>query len=157
MIRSIRRIQFQPETIAKTSWKDYGVRFLFGGIITAAVGVIAKLFGPTVAGLFLAFPAILPASLTLASKHDGVQAAGLQAHGAAIGSVGLGFFAAVIWALASTLAGWLTLLTAVIVWLVGSLLLWTVIESFRHRPQSVDHRSKQTVESSDHQWGVAKR
>jgi hypothetical protein len=39
------------------------------GAITAAAGLIAGLYGPTIGGLFLAFPSILPASLTLVA-HD---------------------------------------------------------------------------------------
>jgi hypothetical protein len=46
-------------------WKDYAVRFVFGGIVTALTGLIAGRYGPGVAGLFLAFPAIFPAGATL--------------------------------------------------------------------------------------------
>lgn len=42
----------------------------FGGLITAIAGVIAKQFGPAVGGLFLAFPAIFPASATLMEKDE---------------------------------------------------------------------------------------
>jgi hypothetical protein len=42
----------------------------FGGLITAIAGVIAKQFGPAVGGLFLAFPAIFPASATLIEKDE---------------------------------------------------------------------------------------
>ena len=38
--------------------------FFFGGLITAVAGVIAQRFGPIIGGLFLAFPAIFPASAT---------------------------------------------------------------------------------------------
>jgi hypothetical protein len=37
------------------------------------VGLIAARFGPVVGGLFLAFPAIFPASATLIEKHVGTQ------------------------------------------------------------------------------------
>ncbi len=49
---------------------DYAIRFLFGGLITVAAGIIAKRFGPGIGGLFLAFPAIFPASATLIEKHE---------------------------------------------------------------------------------------
>jgi hypothetical protein len=45
-------------------------RFVFGGLITVATGIIAKKFGPGMGGLFLAFPAIFPASATLVEKHE---------------------------------------------------------------------------------------
>jgi len=44
--------------LRRTKWYEYAIRFLFGGIITAITGLIAKKFGPQVGGLFLAFPAI---------------------------------------------------------------------------------------------------
>jgi hypothetical protein len=40
---------------------QYALRFLFGGIVTAVAGLVAQHFGPVVAGLLLAFPAIFPA------------------------------------------------------------------------------------------------
>jgi len=42
----------------------------FGGLVTAIAGVIAKQFGAAVGGLFLAFPAIFPASATLIEKRE---------------------------------------------------------------------------------------
>jgi hypothetical protein len=42
----------------------------FGGLITAIAGVIASQFGRAVGGVFLAFPAIFPASATLIEKHE---------------------------------------------------------------------------------------
>ncbi len=44
---------------------EVGMRFLFGGACTVAAYLVAKHFGPAVGGLFLAFPAILPASASL--------------------------------------------------------------------------------------------
>jgi len=37
--------------------------------MTVIAGAIASRFGPAVGGLFLAFPAIFPASVTLVEKH----------------------------------------------------------------------------------------
>src|SRR5580704_1109778 len=107
------RVHFDFSALRKTRWYDYAVRFLFGGAITAATGIVAKHFGPVAGGLFLAFPAIFPASVTLVAKHeqekkqkvgmDGAtrakNAAALDARGAAMGTFGLGFFAIVIWKL----------------------------------------------------------
>ncbi len=41
------------------------MRFLFGGIVTAIAGLVAQHYGPVIAGILLAFPAIFPASATL--------------------------------------------------------------------------------------------
>ena len=64
------RIEFHPSSLLQTRWYELFVRFLFGGLITAGAGVIARKFGPVVGGLFLAFPAIFPASATLIEKHE---------------------------------------------------------------------------------------
>jgi len=95
---------------------EYAVRFFFGGAITLAAALIAKRFGPAVGGLFLAFPAIFPASATLLSKHEmekkeklglkGTEraklAAALDARGATLGAAGLmGFASIVLWTLQS--------------------------------------------------------
>ena len=76
-----------------------------------AAGLIAAGFGPVIGGLFLAFPAIFPASATLVEKHvrerkekaglagarRGKEAAALDAAGATLGSFGLAAFGLVIW------------------------------------------------------------
>jgi hypothetical protein len=116
----------EPERARKTTPKEYAIRFAFGGIVTASVGIVATAFGPGVAGLFLAFPAILPASMTLIEKHEHRKAAGLDALGAAAGSVGLVGFAFVVWGLSPRAAAWLVLLAAMIVWLGISLGIWWI-------------------------------
>jgi len=59
------RITVNVSTLGQTKWYEYAVRFLFGGLITALAGIIAKKFGPVFGGLFLAFPAIFPARVRL--------------------------------------------------------------------------------------------
>jgi len=56
------QIKVDPSVIGRTKWYEYAIRFLFGGLITAVAGIVAKQFGPGIGGLFLAFPAIFPAS-----------------------------------------------------------------------------------------------
>ena len=72
---------------------------------------LAEHFGPVFGGLFLAFPAIFPASATLVAKHEthkkqnagietnsrGRQAVAVDAAGAPLGSVGLAAFALTVW------------------------------------------------------------
>src|SRR3954464_581709 len=105
------RIRIDLSSLRQTKWHDYAVRFLFGGLITAVAGIIAKKFGPGIGGLFLAFPAIFPASATLIEKHErekkeslglsgaarGRSAASLDAAGSSMGSIGLFVFAFVVW------------------------------------------------------------
>ena len=63
---------------------DLAIRFGFGGAVTVTTELIARTFGPEIAGLFLAFPAILPASLTLIRQNEGREAAANDALGATL-------------------------------------------------------------------------
>jgi hypothetical protein len=138
------KVTFDMSALAKTRWKEYGVRFLFGGAITVIAGLLAKRFGPVFGGLFLAFPAIFPASATLVEKHErekkqkagimnttrGRQAAALDARGATIGSLGLIYFALLVWKLLPAWNAALVLCVALSLWLGVSVLIWRV--SKRH-------------------------
>src|SRR5579863_7142766 len=64
------RIQVDLGSLRRIRWHEYVVRFVLGGAVTVATGLIAKAYGPVVGGLFLAFPAIFPASATLLDKHE---------------------------------------------------------------------------------------
>jgi hypothetical protein len=64
-------VQFKPSALGQTRWYEYLVRFVLGGAMTVVAGLIAARFGPVIGGLFLAFPAIFPASATLIEKHIG--------------------------------------------------------------------------------------
>lgn len=123
-MRAVRHVSANPERVTRTTPKDYLLRFVFGGLVTAAVGIVGKAFGPTVAGLFLAFPAILPASVTLIERHNSGGAAGADALGAAAGSVGLIAFGIVVWTLASRTAAAVVLAVALLVWLGVSVAVW---------------------------------
>ena len=126
------KVQLNPGGLRKDTPKDYAIRFAFGGIITLITGVITMAYGPVVGGLFLGFPAILPASLTLVKKHEGEEAAGEDAMGAIMGSGGLMAFGAVVWGLAVRLPAWLVLLCAGATWLIVSVVLWTILSHIRN-------------------------
>jgi len=132
------KIQVNLSALSETKWYEYAARFLFGGLITAIAGVMAKYFGPVVGGLFLAFPAIFPASATLIEKHEkekkeqirltgtkrAADAVSADAVGAAIGSIGLAAFAGLVWQALPTHSAWLVIGGATVVWFVISILLW---------------------------------
>jgi len=75
--------------------KKYLTRFVFGAGIAATAAMVGVVFGPKVGGILLAFPAILPASLTLIERKDGRHEAKVDATGALLGSVALIGFAVV--------------------------------------------------------------
>jgi len=110
-------------------WYEYVVRFVLGGAVTVMTGLIGARWGPSVGGLFLAFPAMLCASATLVQSHEerrkrseglrgakrGRDAAALEAAGAALGSFGLASFAAAM-LLLSAVPAWYRLLVAAVAW-----------------------------------------
>ena len=137
------RISLNVAALRKTKLDEYAIRFLAGGIVTALTGIIAKKFGPEIGGLFLAFPAILPASVTLVEKHErqkkervglhgairGRKAAGIDAAGAAIGSFGLFAFALVAWRLVPIYKSGIVLGGATAIWMAVAYLLWRIREA----------------------------
>lgn len=132
------RAHFDISALKATKWYEYALRFLFGGTITVVTGVLASRYGPVFGGLFLAFPAIFPASATLVEKHErekkqragiaktirGREAAALDARGAAIGSIGLIGFGFAAWRLVPIWSGALALLAALAMWMTLSILIW---------------------------------
>jgi hypothetical protein len=132
------QVKVDASALRRTEWHEYAVRFVFGGLITVMAGLIAKKYGAGVGGLFLAFPAILPATATLIEKHEkekkekhglngltrGKEAASVDAAGAAMGSLGLIVFALLVWQFVSTHEAGLVLSAATICWFAVSVLLW---------------------------------
>lgn len=139
------KISLEFSSIKQGRWYDYGIRFLFGGIITVITGEIAKKFGPGVAGLFLAFPAIFPASATLIEKHErekkekagvhgirrGRALASIDGAGAAIGGLALIVFAAYVWKMLPRQSTPIVLGTATLVWFGLSVWVWTFRKCMR--------------------------
>lgn len=131
-------VHIETAAFYETRWYEYASRFVLGGAITAITGVIAKEAGPVIGGLFLAFPAILPAGLTLIQKHErerkqrvglagvrrGRQAAAIDAMGAALGSLGLIVFAAMTWVLLPGYSAWFVLPAATVAWFLTSAFAW---------------------------------
>jgi Protein of unknown function (DUF3147) len=129
------RVNFSA--LGETRWYEYLIRFVLGGAVTVIAGLIAEHFGPIVGGLFLAFPAIFPASATLIEKHArerkqkvglqgvrrGREAAALDAAGAMLGSLGLVAFALIISLLIES-APILALALATVAWFAVAVVAW---------------------------------
>ena len=139
------RIGLDVSSMQHFRWRDYAVRFVFGGIVTALVGLIARRYGPGVAGLFLAFPAIFPAGATLIEKQqrekkrraglDGTSrgrvAAGIDAIGAAMGTLGLIAFALLVWRFLPSHSSPAILTIAGLAWLAISVLAWRIRKAMK--------------------------
>jgi hypothetical protein len=132
------RIEANLSSLKQTTLREHAIRFVLGGAVTVAAGLIARRWGPVIGGLFLAFPAIFPASATLIESHEvkrkreigrdgrwrGRDAAALDALGASLGAVGLSAFAVVLWWLLPGRSSWAALGLAVAAWGVVSGVLW---------------------------------
>jgi uncharacterized membrane protein (GlpM family) len=110
--------------------RDWLIRFAFGAGVSAVAGVVSEIAGPRVGGLFLAFPAILLASLTLVAKEEGVKKARDDARGAAFGTIGLVAFAVVVALAATRWPLWSTLTVATVAWAVIALAAYGVARAF---------------------------
>jgi Protein of unknown function (DUF3147) len=131
--------------LRETEPHEYLLRFLFGGAATVLAGLVAKEFGPALGGLFLAFPAIFPASATLISSHErhrqqragydgtrrGRQAAAIDATGAALGCAGLATFALLLRVLLPRHNAALVIGGATVAWALISCAFWK-LRQYRH-------------------------
>jgi hypothetical protein len=107
----LKKVELNFASLKETKAHQHLVRFAFGGICSVFAGFMTKRYGPAVGGLFLAFPAIFPASATMIVNHEkrrkaelgmngtlrGRIAASIDASGTALGCLGLSGFAMGLW------------------------------------------------------------
>jgi hypothetical protein len=140
-------LKLSLSSLRQTHWYEYVIRFVLGGAATVLAGAVGSRFGASVAGLFLALPAIFCASATLIEAHErrqkeragfkgarrGREAAALDAAGAGLGSAGLLAFAAVFSLVvgASTAGAFAAALTA---WAIVSVSAWWLRRKLRKAP-----------------------
>lgn len=106
---------------------DLLVRFGFGATISAVAGVISVLFGSEPGGILLAFPAILPATLTLIEKdEDEGQAEDLDV-GSILGAAALASFAIVVWQFMEDSSASAVLALATATWLLTAAVLYLAL------------------------------
>jgi hypothetical protein len=155
------KIKLDIAALGRSKWYEYLVRFAFGGAVTALAGIIAKRWGPEIGGLFLAFPAIFPATATLLEKHEkqkklrtgksrilrAREIAGVDAAGAAMGSLGLRAFAVIVWRCIADYPVAIVLFSATLAWSLVTVLMWgthqRVWRILRARLLNLEKRSAQ--------------
>ncbi len=144
-------VQAKLQALKGIKLHEFAMRFLFGGLVCVLAGVIAKRFGPEIGGLFLAFPAIFPAGASLVEAHEkkhkarvgidgtrrGRTVAGVDAVGAALGSIGLAIFALVCALTLTVLPIYAAFCLACLGWIAISISLWMLRKGrlFRQRHQ----------------------
>jgi hypothetical protein len=135
-MRAVLIPRVSPEKVKTHRFGDYAVRFLFGAAIALIAGLIGMALGPKVGGAFLAFPAILPASLTLIQKKEGKDEAAIDSAGAVLGAIAMIVFAVLV---AITVSAWgpvPSVLVALAVWLVVAVgLYFAVALVFEREPR----------------------
>jgi len=132
------RPKLRIDSLRQTTPMEYAIRFMFGGLVTLAATLIANKWGPVIGGIFLAFPGIFPAGVSLVEKHKtkresvvgkiGVATAraeaSVQAAGASAGTWGLAGFGLVLWKEAAIHSLPMMMMCAALAWAVLSWTLW---------------------------------
>jgi uncharacterized membrane protein (GlpM family) len=111
------RVEISAHKVRETHARDWLIRFGFGAGVSALAGVVSAAFGSRLGGVFLAFPAILLASLTLVAKEEGVRQCRNEARGATYGTLGLVVFAVLVAVLIGHTPVWVALVAASVAWI----------------------------------------
>jgi hypothetical protein len=119
-------VKFEPAHLREIAAWEYAVRFGFGGALCVLTGIVGDHWA-AYAGMLMAFPAILPASLTLVKKHDGRERAEQDARGGRIGVLGLAAFAAVVAIAAGSVPVPVVLGLATLAWAGVAVSAWLVL------------------------------
>lgn len=126
-------VGIRPRTLREVTAGELAIRFAFGAAVSVLAGVVGLVAGTFLGGMLLAFPAILPATVTLLEKKEGNAAARHDVAGAALGAVALSAFAVVAGAALRRLGGGLSLPLAALAWFGVAGALYLASEAFRRR------------------------
>ena len=126
------RLGLDPAKVRECSAREIAVRFAFGATASVVAALVGREIDPVAGGAFLAFPAVLLASLTMVADDEGGAAARDDARGAAAGAIGMIAFAVVgasafrsvptVAAFLLSAAAWLVVAQAAygVAWLLGA-------------------------------------
>lgn len=104
--------------------RDLYIRFAFGAAISTAASIIGLGAGSRIGGIFLAFPAILPATLTLIEKEHSVRSAENDDLGSILGAAALAVFGGLTWFLVRHDGAPIGLSAAALAWLATAVALY---------------------------------
>lgn len=116
--------RFTPGKLRDVAPWEYALRFAFGGAITVGAHLAGDALGVAAIGMLLAFPSLMPASLTLVKRHDGRACAVDDARGARIGTLGLACFAVVVASTASRYPAPVVFAIASLAWAAVAIAAW---------------------------------
>ncbi|MGI8622324.1 MAG: DUF3147 family protein [Solirubrobacteraceae bacterium] len=112
-------ISCEPGKMRDGDHSSLVVRFVAGAAASVLARLVALTAGPVVSGAFLAFPAILAASLALVAKEEQRDEAREDAAGTILGGAAMSAFAGIAVGLLGHLAPGLVLALAWVVTAVG--------------------------------------
>ena len=116
---------------------DIVIRFGAGAATSLGSALVGVFVSSRAAGVFLAFPAILVAGLTLLESKEGEPPAREFSHGAVLGALALAAFAAVTATLVLDLPAPLALALALLAWVAVALAAYGLLALFVHlRPRT---------------------
>ncbi len=119
---------------------EMAARFGLGAAVSIVAGIVSLAAGARLGGVFLAFPAILPASLTFVQNKEGTRVADHDALGAVLGGTAGVVFATVGESMFGRHNSALVLGMALAGWLLTAILLYGVLNLLR--PDTEDRRSE---------------
>jgi len=122
-----------PRAIRDVRPRDLIIRFAFGAVVSAVAAVLAIVIDPRFAGIFMAFPAILPATLTLIEEEGSERKAKDDDVGAILGAAALVLFGGLTWWLVPKLGAAPALVIAIGGWLIAAVTLYLGLRIVRSR------------------------
>jgi PncC family amidohydrolase len=125
-------LHLELDKLTRLELRPLLVRFALGFTISVAAGVIVETAGPVFGGLFLAFPAILPAAVTLLERQLGLAQASADVRGATAGALGMIAFAWVAWMLLRRVEPVPALGAATVTWVAVSTAAYLVMHVLVH-------------------------
>lgn len=127
------RPELETRSLRSIRPREYVVRFVFGAAVALVAALVGELAGLRAGGVLLAFPAILPATLTLIEHKEGRRRAREDDIGAVAGGVGMVAFALVGWLALSRLewGGPAGLAAAFVAWALISAAPFAVVVGWR--------------------------
>lgn len=124
---------FRLSKVRKVRPRELLIRFGFGALISLTAALIGKAAGAKAGGMFLAFPAILPATLTLLEQKHGTEDAVHDTRGAVLGAIGLVPFAVVAAVCFGRLIAAFVVALASLAWLAASMAAYLIVVAWQRR------------------------
>jgi uncharacterized membrane protein len=136
-------VGWEPSKLREIQWNEVAIRFAFGAAISVIAAMVGKFFGAAMGGMFLAFPAILPATLTLLEKKHDTADATHNDRGAVLGGLGLIAFAVAAALLFTRATTALVIGVATVAWVVVAIGAYLVVAA-RHQHAGHNNSDKRT-------------